>query len=162
MWWMKSAVLRPKRNARDSLGAGEVGYLVAGIKEIQRGAGWRYDCDRRGRARSDQLPGFEKIKPQVYAGMFPVNSEDFENFREALEKLTLNDASLFYEPETSDALGFGFRCGFLGYVAHGDHSGAPRARVRLGSDYFRAHCGVRASHDATARRRTGRQSVPAA
>jgi len=64
----------------------------------------------------DQLPGFSKVKPQVYAGLFPVNSEDFESFREALEKLVLNDASLFYEPETSNALGFGFRCGFLGML----------------------------------------------
>ena len=63
-----------------------------------------------------QLPGFAKVKPQVYAGLFPVNGEDFEAFRDALEKLVLNDASLFYEPESSDALGFGFRCGFLGML----------------------------------------------
>ena len=63
-----------------------------------------------------QLPGFSKVKPQVYAGLFPVTSDDFESFREALEKLVLNDASLFYEPESSDALGFGFRCGFLGML----------------------------------------------
>ena len=63
-----------------------------------------------------QLPGFARVKPQVFAGLFPVNSEDFEAFREALEKLVLNDASLFYEPESSDALGFGFRCGFLGLL----------------------------------------------
>ena len=105
----------PKRNAGDSLGAGEVGYLVAGIKEIS-GAPVGDTIVITGQDDVGQLPGFEKIKPQVYAGMFPVNSEDFENFREALEKLTLNDASLFYEPETSDALGFGFRCGFLGLL----------------------------------------------
>jgi GTP-binding protein LepA len=64
----------------------------------------------------EQLPGFAQVKPQVYAGLFPVNTEQFEDFREALSKLTLNDASLFYEPETSDALGFGFRCGFLGML----------------------------------------------
>jgi GTP-binding protein LepA len=64
----------------------------------------------------DALPGFKKVKPQVYAGLFTVNSEDYESFRDALAKLTLNDASLFYEPETSDALGFGFRCGFLGML----------------------------------------------
>src|SRR5690606_26547493 len=62
------------------------------------------------------LAGFQKIQPQVYAGLFPVSSDDFENFRDALEKLTLNDASLYYEPESSDALGFGFRCGFLGML----------------------------------------------
>ena len=105
----------PKRSARDSLGAGEVGYLVAGIKEI-RGAPVGDTIVISGQRDVGQLPGFEKIKPQVYAGMFPVNSEDFENFRDALEKLTLNDASLFYEPETSEALGFGFRCGFLGML----------------------------------------------
>jgi GTP-binding protein LepA len=105
----------PKRSARDSLGAGEVGYLVAGIKEI-RGAPVGDTIVISGQREVGQLPGFEKIKPQVYAGMFPVNSEDFENFRDALEKLTLNDASLFYEPETSEALGFGFRCGFLGML----------------------------------------------
>jgi GTP-binding protein LepA len=65
---------------------------------------------------TDALPGFQKVKPQVYAGLFPVSADDFEDFREALEKLTLNDASLIYEPETSDALGFGFRCGFLGML----------------------------------------------
>ena len=64
----------------------------------------------------DALPGFQRVKPQVYAGLFPVNSDDYEAFREALAKLTLNDASLFYEPESSDALGFGFRCGFLGML----------------------------------------------
>lgn len=63
------------------------------------------------------------MKPQVYAGLFPVSSDDYENFRDALGKLSLNDASLFYEPESSTALGFGFRCGFLWFAAHGDHSG---------------------------------------
>jgi len=105
----------PKRSAKDSLGAGEVGYLVAGIKEI-RGAPVGDTIVISGQGSVGQLQGFEKIKPQVYAGMFPVNSEDFESFREALEKLRLNDASLFYEPETSEALGFGFRCGFLGML----------------------------------------------
>lgn len=62
------------------------------------------------------LPGFKKVKPQVYAGLFPVSSDDYDNFRDALGKLSLNDASLFYEPETSAALGFGFRCGFLGML----------------------------------------------
>ncbi|MDO6749930.1 elongation factor 4, partial [Gilvimarinus sp. 1_MG-2023] len=62
------------------------------------------------------LPGFQKVKPQVYAGLFPVSLDDFESFRDALEKLSLNDASLFHEPENSDALGFGFRCGFLGML----------------------------------------------
>ncbi len=105
----------PKRNSKDALLAGEVGYVVAGIKDI-RGA----PVGDTIVAASDQdvaaLPGFARIKPQVYAGLFPVNSEDFESFREALQKLRLNDASLFYEPESSEALGFGFRCGFLGML----------------------------------------------
>ncbi|MGA1372244.1 MAG: translation elongation factor 4 [Pseudomonadales bacterium] len=105
----------PKPTAKNSLEAGEVGYVVAGIKDI-RGAPVGDTIVLAGHQEVDQLPGFARIKPQVYAGMFPVNTEDFENFRTALEKLTLNDASLFYEPETSDALGFGFRCGFLGML----------------------------------------------
>ena len=105
----------PKRQRQEELGAGEVGYIVAGIKEV-RGAPVGDTMVLASHREVDQLPGFEKVKPQVYAGLFPVDSEDFESFREALEKLTLNDASLFYEPETSDALGFGFRCGFLGML----------------------------------------------
>jgi len=105
----------PKRESQNSVAAGEVGYVVAGIKEIQ-GAPVGDTIVHASHQEVDQLPGFAKIKPQVFAGLFPVNSEDFEAFREALEKLTLNDASLFYEPETSDALGFGFRCGFLGML----------------------------------------------
>ena len=105
----------PKRGARDTLTAGEVGYVVAGIKEIQ-GAPVGDTIVSANAPDVPQLPGFSRAKPQVYAGLFPVNAEDFESFREALEKLTLNDASLFYEPESSDALGFGFRCGFLGML----------------------------------------------
>jgi len=105
----------PKRKELETLSAGEVGFLIAGIKDI-RGApvGDTFVAARF--PDTPQLPGFEKVKPQVYAGLFPVNAEDFEDFREALEKLVLNDASLHYEPETSDALGFGFRCGFLGML----------------------------------------------
>ena len=105
----------PKRMAKSVLDAGEVGYVVAGIKEIQ-GAPVGDTIVLAKDPDVDALPGFARINPQVFAGLFPVNSEDFEAFREALEKLTLNDASLFYEPETSDALGFGFRCGFLGML----------------------------------------------
>ena len=105
----------PKRESDKTLVAGEVGYVVAGIKDIQGAP----VGDTLVSARSpdvEQLPGFTRVKPQVYAGLFPVSSDDFENFREALEKLVLNDASLFYEPESSEALGFGFRCGFLGML----------------------------------------------
>ncbi|MFP6834559.1 MAG: translation elongation factor 4, partial [Pseudomonadales bacterium] len=105
----------PKRGARDKLTAGEVGYVIAGIKEI-RGAPVGDTIVSAGARDVPQLAGFSRAKPQVFAGLFPVNAEDFESFRDALEKLTLNDASLFYEPESSEALGFGFRCGFLGML----------------------------------------------
>jgi len=105
----------PKRHSSKVLSAGEVGYVVAGIKEIQ-GAPVGDTLVSAKAPEVEQLPGFARVKPQVFAGLFPVNSEDFEAFREALEKLVLNDASLFYEPESSDALGFGFRCGFLGML----------------------------------------------
>ena len=106
---------RPKRSATAALGAGEVGYVIAGIKEI-RGAPVGDTLVLASHRDASALPGFAKVKPQVYAGLYPVNSDRFEEFRAALEKLTLNDASLFYEPESSDALGFGFRCGFLGLL----------------------------------------------
>ncbi len=105
----------PKRTSKNAILAGEVGYVVAGIKDI-RGAPVGDTIVAASGEDVPALAGFARIKPQVYAGLFPVNSEDFESFREALEKLTLNDASLFYEPESSDALGFGFRCGFLGML----------------------------------------------
>ncbi len=105
----------PKRTKVDELSAGEVGYVVAGIKDI-RGAPVGDTLIASNRPDTKALPGFARVKPQVFAGLFPVSSDDFEDFREALEKLSLNDASLFYEPETSDALGFGFRCGFLGML----------------------------------------------
>ena len=108
-------VFTPKQERKDYLEAGEVGYLVAGIKDI-RGAPVGDTLTSAATPDLAAVPGFQTVKPQVYAGMFPVNSEDFESFRDALAKLTLNDASLFYEPETSDALGFGFRCGFLGML----------------------------------------------
>ena len=108
-------IFTPKRNPTGILKAGEVGYVVAGIKDIN-GAPVGDTLTHLKTQDVDVLPGFKKVKPQVYAGLFPVSSDDFENFREALEKLSLNDASLFYEPESSDALGFGFRCGFLGML----------------------------------------------
>ena len=108
-------IFTPKRNETGHLGCGEVGYLVAGIKDIH-GAPVGDTIVSTKQPDTDELPGFQKVKPQVYAGLFPVSSDDFESFRDALEKLSLNDASLFYEPENSDALGFGFRCGFLGML----------------------------------------------
>ena len=108
-------VFTPKRRPCAALNCGEVGYVVAGIKDV-RGAPVGDTLTAATAAEIAAVPGFKTVKPQVYAGMFPVNSEDFESFRDALAKLALNDASLFYEPETSDALGFGFRCGFLGML----------------------------------------------
>lgn len=108
-------VFTPKRKETGILKAGEVGFVVAGIKEIL-GAPVGDTITHASTSTVPQLPYFKKVKPQVYAGLFPVSSDDYENFRDALGKLTLNDASLFYEPESSEALGFGFRCGFLGML----------------------------------------------
>ncbi len=108
-------VFTPKRCETGVLKAGEVGFMVAGIKDI-KGAPVGDTLTHGSSADVDALPDFQTIKPQVYAGMFPVDSDDFEDFRDALGKLAVNDASLFYEPESSDALGFGFRCGFLGML----------------------------------------------
>ena len=108
-------VFTPKRKETGVLKAGEVGFMVAGIKDIL-GAPVGDTLTHMSSSDVEPLPGFQRVKPQVYAGMFPVDSDDFEDFREALAKLAVNDASLFYEPESSDALGFGFRCGFLGML----------------------------------------------
>jgi len=108
-------IFTPKRTPKAKLSAGEVGYVIAGIKEIL-GAPVGDTLTLEKNPSTQSLPGFKRVKPQVYAGLFPINAEDFEAFREALAKLSLNDASLFYEPESSEALGFGFRCGFLGLL----------------------------------------------
>ncbi len=108
-------IFTPKRNDTEILRAGEVGFIIAGIKEIQ-GAPVGDTITLTKAPAEKPLPGFKKVKPQVYAGLFPVSSDDYESFRDALAKLSLNDASLFYEPENSTALGFGFRCGFLGML----------------------------------------------
>ncbi|MFK8048258.1 MAG: translation elongation factor 4 [Halioglobus sp.] len=108
-------IFTPKRHETGVLRAGEVGFVVAGIKDIQ-GAPVGDTLTHASEPDVEALPGFKRVKPQVYAGIFPISSDDFEDFRDALAKLTLNDASLFYEPESSDALGFGFRCGFLGML----------------------------------------------
>jgi len=108
-------VFTPKRTETGVLAAGEVGFIVAGIKDIH-GAPVGDTLVLSKFPEVPALAGFRRIQPQVYAGLFPVSSDDFENFRDALSKLTLNDASLHFEPENSDALGFGFRCGFLGML----------------------------------------------
>lgn len=108
-------IFTPKRHDTDVLKAGEVGFIIAGIKDIQ-GAPVGDTITLAKSPAEAPLPGFQKVTPQVYAGLFPVSSDDYESFRDALSKLSLNDASLFFEPENSTALGFGFRCGFLGML----------------------------------------------
>lgn len=108
-------IFTPKQVDTDVLRTGEVGWVVCGIKDIL-GAPVGDTLTLAKNGSDKPLPGFKKVKPQVYAGLFPVSSDDYENFRDALGKLSLNDASLFYEPENSAALGFGFRCGFLGML----------------------------------------------
>ena len=108
-------VFTPKPLETGMLQAGEVGFIIAGIKDIA-GAPVGDTITHASTPDVDRIPGFKQITPQVYSGMFPVESTDFEKFREALQKLQINDASLFFEPDTSDALGFGFRCGFLGML----------------------------------------------
>ena len=108
-------VFTPKARTKDALSAGEVGYLTAGIKELTS-ARVGDTLTRADRPATQPLPGFKEIKPQVFAGLYPVDAGDYGALREALEKLRLNDASLRFEPESSQALGFGFRCGFLGLL----------------------------------------------
>ncbi|MEA3277085.1 MAG: translation elongation factor 4 [Pseudomonadota bacterium] len=108
-------VFTPKKQERQTLGTGEVGFLVAGIKEID-GAPVGDTITRTDRPADGSLPGFKEMQPRVFAGLYPVISDDYEDLRDALRKLRLNDAALFYEPEVSQALGFGFRCGFLGML----------------------------------------------
>ena len=111
----KVGVFTPKREEKTRLSAGEVGFIIAGIKEID-GAKIGDTFTSTVNPAPESLPGFEEIQPKVFAGMYPSNSDDYPALREALDKLRLNDASLYFEPETSQALGFGFRCGFLGML----------------------------------------------
>lgn len=108
-------VFNPKREEWQALRAGEVGFIIAGIKDIF-GAPVGDTLTHAKRPAAEVLPGFRRVQPQVFAGLFPVSADDYDGFRDALAKLTLNDAALFYEPETSEALGTGFRCGFLGML----------------------------------------------
>lgn len=108
-------VFTPKSQARSALAAGEVGFIIAGIKEL-KAAKVGDTVTLADRRATEALPGFKEIKPQVFAGLYPVEANQYDALREALEKLKLNDASLQYEPEVSQALGFGFRCGFLGLL----------------------------------------------
>ena len=105
----------PKMKDRSILKTGEVGFVIAGIKDIY-GAPVGDTLTLTRHSAEEPLPGFKQVQPRVFAGMFPISSDDYENFREALQKLRLNDAALHFEPESSTALGFGFRCGFLGML----------------------------------------------
>jgi GTP-binding protein LepA len=108
-------VFTPKRKDTEELSAGQVGFIIAGIKEIDS-AKVGDTITLASNPAKESLPGFKEVQPRVFAGMFPVEADDYNNFRDALDKLTLNDAALKYEPETSSALGFGFRIGFLGML----------------------------------------------
>ncbi|BAN69091.1 translation elongation factor 4 [endosymbiont of unidentified scaly snail isolate Monju] len=111
----KVGVFTPKREERKVLSTGEVGFVIAGIKEID-GAPVGDTITLADNRAAEPLPGFQEMRPRVFAGLYPISSDDYEAFREALHKLRLNDAALHFEPETSQALGFGFRCGFLGML----------------------------------------------
>ena len=108
-------VFTPKRKKLDHLGAGEVGWINAAIKDVH-GAPVGDTLTQAGKPAGHPLPGFQKMQPRVFAGLFPVSSDDYPALREALDKLRLNDAAMFFEPESSEAMGFGFRCGFLGML----------------------------------------------
>jgi GTP-binding protein LepA len=108
-------IFTPKRKTTDRLGPGEVGFVCASIKEVN-GAPVGDTLTLAKDPAATALPGFQKMQPRVFAGLFPTNADDYPDMRVALEKLTLNDSSLYFEPESSDALGFGFRCGFLGML----------------------------------------------
>ena len=160
-----SASSRPKQRCRSTeLDPGEIGFITAGIKTVA-------DCkvgdtiteDRRPAA--EPLPGFKPLQPVVFCGLFPTDSADYEHLRDCLAKLRLNDASFEYEPETSAALGFGFRCGFLGLLASRNHPGAARARIRSRPDRHRAVRGLsRPSHQrrGDAAPQSGRHARPGA
>jgi GTP-binding protein LepA len=108
-------VFTPKSEQRKQLSAGEVGFIISGIKELEH-AKVGDTITVVGKEAKEALPGFKEVKPQVFAGLYPVESSDYDQLRDSLEKLKLNDASLMFEPEVSEALGFGFRCGFLGLL----------------------------------------------
>ena len=111
----KVGIFTPKRKETEQLQAGDVGFIISGIKDIESAKVGDTITLSQNPAEA-ALAGFKEVQPRVFAGMFPISSDDYENCREALKKLKLNDAALQFEPETSQALGFGFRCGFLGLL----------------------------------------------
>jgi hypothetical protein len=126
---LQLGIFSPKAIEVDELGVGEVGFLVANIKNVGD-AKIGDTITESARPTVEPFPGFKELKPMVFAGLYPVEGHEYPELRDALEKLRLNDASFFYEPETSAALGFGFRCGFLGLRTRG--RGSSSARVRHG------------------------------
>ena len=125
--------LKLKQVPKNIISAGDVGYLITGVKEAKE---VKVGDTLTGADKPTQqiIEGFEEVKPMVFAGIYPVDTEDYEELRASMEKLQLNDASLVFVPESSTALGFGFRCGFLGNAASRDHSGKTRARIQYDSD----------------------------
>ena len=112
---LEVGIVSPEPKASDGLGVGEVGYLITGVKDVRQSkVGDTVTTARHG--ATEALTGYREPKPMVYSGLYPVDGSDYPNLRDALERLQLNDAALTYEPETSVALGFGFRCGFLGLL----------------------------------------------
>ena len=139
-------VRMPVPTAVDELGPGEVGYLIAGIKDVGQARSGETVTDAVHPA-PEPLAGYRDPKPMVFCGLYPIDGDELTALREALEKLRLNDSSFTFEPESSGALGFGFRCGFLGLLAHGDRPRAPGARVRPVADRHGAVGGVRGAPD---------------
>ena len=121
-------ILKLKMTEKEEVGCGDVGYIITGIKnakEVRVGD----TLTLANNPNPEMIKGFVEVKPMVFAGIFPISTDDFGELRDCMDKLQLNDASLTFELETSQALGFGFRCGFLGTAAHGDHTGTIGKRV---------------------------------
>src|SRR5699024_5941039 len=112
---LEVGIISPEPKASDGLGVGEVGYLITGVKDVRQSKVGDTVTAEKGGAK-EPLPGYREPLPMVYSGLYPVDGSDYPLLREALDKLLLNDAALTYEPETSGALGFGIRCGFLGLL----------------------------------------------
>ena len=131
----------PHPEKSETLECGQVGFVMAGIRDIE-GAPVGDTMTLATGGAEEALPGFREVQPKVFAGLFPVDADEYEQLRDALAKLSLNDASFSYDPETSKALGFGFRCGFLGTVAHGDRAGTAGAGVPAEPDLHGADGGL--------------------
>jgi len=136
----------PKMTAAKGMAAGEVGYVITGIKDVTK-LRVGDTLTSRERSATDALPGYREVRPMVFCGLFPIDTDRYSDLRDALDRLALNDAALSYEPETSDALGFGFRCGFLGLLHMDIVRGAARARVRLGAARHHAQRPLRGDPD---------------